>query len=76
MDKTLLEACEKVNLDVSLVRLWLNKEKHNSESFTEFYKRYNQSLTNQLNNHESEIEDYFNLIRSDETIIRACKSLN
>lgn len=37
--------------------------------------RYNQSLTNQLNNDESEIEDFFNLIISGETIIRACKSL-
>lgn len=52
MDKTLLEAYEKVNLDVSLVKSWLNKG-NNNEPYTESYMRNNQSLTNQLNNHES-----------------------
>ena len=75
MDKTLNEACKKVNLEASLVRSWLNKGKNNNEPYIEFYNKYNQSLVNQLNKYETEIEEFFNLIANGETNKGACKIL-
>lgn len=74
-DQVLIDACKKVNLDAVLVRSWLTNGKKGKQPYIEFYNKYNQSLINQLNNHDSKLDEFFYLISNGETIKGACKIL-
>ena len=69
------DACQKVGLDAVLVRSWLTKGRSGNEPYDNFYMRYNQALYNQLNKHDSDLDEFFNLISSGKTINMACKTL-